>query len=157
MKQLLLLLFAFCIGGHASAFSGNDSTEIRKVIDQLFDGMRENDSAKVRACFKPEPTMVSFTDERGKMNPTGGLKQHQSELDRFLAQIANGQEAMFDERIFDVVIHVDGPMAVAWVPYTFYFGEKFSHCGVNNMTFAKTKDGWKIWSITDTRRLTTCD
>jgi hypothetical protein len=47
-------------------------------------------------------------------------------------------------------------MATAWVPYKFYRGRQFSHCGVNAFTLIKLTSEWKIGSITDTRREEQC-
>ena len=59
---------------------------------------------------------------------------------------------MWDERIGDVEVHIDGGLATAWVPYAFYLGEEFSHCGANAVHLARTSEGWKIIHLTDTRR-----
>ena len=66
--------------------------------------------------------------------------------------VGTPHKEQWDERIYDVKIQVDGPLATAWTPYKFYFGENFSHCGVNAFTLIKTDDGWKISGITDKRR-----
>jgi hypothetical protein len=47
---------------------------------------------------------------------------------------------------------VDGPLATAWMDYTFHVGERFSHCGVNAFQLFRSDDGWQIIQIADTRR-----
>lgn len=37
------------------------------------------------------------------------------------------------------------------LPYSFYVNDKLSHSGTNVITLVKTKDGWKISYIADTR------
>jgi hypothetical protein len=75
-----------------------------------------------------------------------------------------------DERIWNVEIRRDGPLASAWVPYAFYVGEEMSHCGTNAVQLARLTTGggsddgnammratrWQIVQITDTRR-SDCD
>ena len=64
---------------------------------------------------------------------------------------------MWDERIGDIDVRIDGGLATAWMPYAFYLGDRFSHCGVNAFHLTLTSEGWKILHITDTRRTTDCD
>ena len=39
---------------------------------------------------------------------------------------------------------VDGDMAQAWGPYTFFANGKISHCGINSLSMVRTDDGWKV-------------
>lgn len=59
---------------------------------------------------------------------------------------------MWDERIWDVEIRVDGPLASAWVPYVFYHGTERSHCGVNALQLVQQGNDWRIVQLTDTQR-----
>ena len=66
----------------------------------------------------------------------------------------------FDERVGEVEVRVDDGLATAWMPYRFYAGDRFSHCGVNAMQFVRyappgEAPRWRIVQIIDTRR-TTC-
>ncbi|MBK7883161.1 MAG: hypothetical protein IPJ81_04670 [Chitinophagaceae bacterium] len=42
------------------------------------------------------------------------------------------------------MIKEDGLLATAWLPYKFYYKNKFSHCGVNSIQLINTPKGWKI-------------
>jgi hypothetical protein len=61
-----------------------------------------------------------------------------------------------DERITFETIKIDGPLAVAWTPYKFYYEGKFSHCGVNSFQLVRLNGAWKIQYLIDTRRRTGC-
>ena len=50
-------------------------------------------------------------------------------------------------------IKIDGPLANVWVGYEFWLDDKLSHCGVNSIHLLKKKSGWKIFNITDSRRI----
>ena len=63
---------------------------------------------------------------------------------------------VLDERTFNEVVHLDGPLAVVWTEYSFYVGSRFSHCGVDVFQLAQTKEGWKVIALADTRRRTGC-
>jgi hypothetical protein len=124
---------------------------IRASVDKLFDGMRSGDSSGVRSVFIPQSTLTSVST-----NAKDSVMTHVSKTDDFVAAVGKPHTEKWDERIYDVKISVDGPMAIVWAPYKFYRGEAFSHCGVNVFTMIKTKSGWKINAITDTRRKTDC-
>ncbi len=59
---------------------------------------------------------------------------------------------LFEEKLLDYTIQVDGAMAHVWTPYEFFINGKFSHRGVNAFTMYKENENWKIVYIIDTRR-----
>ena len=65
-------------------------------------------------------------------------------------------EGKWDEQIYDVEVMVDGNMAVAWVPYTFYLDGSISHCGINSVMLLHDGSGWKVTQLSDTRRRENC-
>lgn len=128
-----------------------NEAEITKVIFKLFDGMRLGDSSMVSSCFYSEVEMfTSFTDKAG--NPH--LKK--GDLSKFLEAIGTPHEEIWDELIWDTDIKVDGNLAQVWTKYAFYVGENFSHCGVDAFLLTKTKEGWKIFHLADTRQREGC-
>jgi len=116
--------------------------QVRAVIQTLFDGMRAGDSAAVREVFHADARLMTATDE--------GVQA--TAIDRFVAAVGNPRDDVWDERTYDVRVDVDGPMAVAWVPYAFYRGDAFSHCGVNSVQFVRTEASWQVLQLVDTRR-----
>jgi hypothetical protein len=61
-----------------------------------------------------------------------------------------------DERISFETIRIDGPLAIVWTPYKFYFNGQFSHCGVNSFHLVRLNGSWKIHFLIDTRRKEPC-
>ena len=148
LPALLCLLFALS-WAHSTAAQpvGEDDHEaVRAAIDQLFDGMRAGDSTMVRETFAPSMRLMTVTMRNGQMTVLNTPE------DRFAQAVGTPHEEVWDERIWDVEIRVDGPLASAWVPYAFFMGDEFSHCGVNAFQLANLESGWKIIQITDTRR-----
>lgn len=133
------------------AFAQSEESLIRASVDKLFDGMRTGDSSIVRSVFMPQLTLTSVS-----INEKDSVVISNSKADGFVAAVGKPHPEKWDERISNVKISVDGPMATVWAPYKFFRGETFSHCGVNVFTMIKTKTGWKINAITDTRRKTNC-
>lgn len=129
----------------------SDSELILKQIDKLFDGMRAGDSSAVSKVFLPNATMQSISKDR-----EGNTRLSSGSLAAFKTAVGSPHDQVWDERVANIKINVDGDMATAWVPYSFYLEEKFSHCGVNSFLFIRSEKGWRAMSITDTRRNSDC-
>ena len=122
------------------------ATDVRATIEALFDGMRAGDSSAVRSVFHPDARLYTA------LGPTDSTTVRSTPVDDFVQAVGQPREAVWDERIWDVEIRVDGPLASAWVPYAFYLGDEFSHCGVNTVQLVRQAEGWRILQLTDTRR-----
>jgi hypothetical protein len=141
------LLFSAYFLCATSAFSQEYDPGIMGTVNALFDGMRAGDSTKVRNAFALGGTMMSVPE-----NPKDSIALKKSSIDGFVKAVGRPHPDKWDEQIFHPKISVDGPMAIVWAPYKFYLGKTFSHCGVNVFTLIKISSGWKITSVTDTRR-----
>lgn len=146
----LLTVVLFITPAHAQSASDKHDAVLR-TVQQLFDGMRAGDSTQVRAAFVPDAQMMTVANQDG----TGALRK--GSLDRFVAAVGEPHEAVWDERIWDVKVRIDGPMATVWAPYAFYLGDELSHCGVNAIQLLRQSDGWKIYHIADTRQQENCE
>lgn len=147
-------VFLFMLIGY-SAFgqSPNISEEeaIKEVIKNLFDGMRSRDTALMAEQFLPGAGLQSAVEDDLQMMSIRSIP-----LKRWLDNVAQPRPEIFDERILGYKINLDDNLAQVWTPYQFYLGERFSHCGANAFQLVKTKDGWKIFSVIDTKRKTDC-
>ncbi len=145
MKKLyFLLLLAF--PGLCLAQVDPEKDAVQAVVMAMFDGMRAGDSSAVGMLFLPQATMqtVMVTDN--------GPEIRNGSVAGFLNAVGTPREATLDERIWSYDIRIDGHLANVWTEYGLYYGDKFMHCGVNNFQLFKSGSGWKILSITDTRR-----
>jgi hypothetical protein len=149
-RLLALLLAAGLLAPSAPAqpteASSGPKDAVRATIDALFDGMRAGDSWAVRAVFHENARLHTA------LGPGDTTSVRATPVDAFVEAVGEPHEKVWDERIWDVDIQVDGPLASAWVPYVFYHGTERSHCGVNAMQFVRSGDGWTILQLTDTRR-----
>lgn len=127
-----------------------EAAAVRATIDRLFDGMRAGDSTVVRAAFHPEARLMTIGTREGK--PVMGTVS----IDAFVRAVGTPHDDVWDERISNVEIRVDGNLATAWMDYSFYTGDKFSHCGVNAFQLFRGPEGWKVFHIADTRRREAC-
>lgn len=129
-----------------SASIQEEGREVRETIDALFDGMRDGDSDAVRAIFHEEARLQTA------LGPDDATNLRSTSVDEFVEAVGQPRDEVWDERTWDVEVRVDGSLASAWVPYAFYLGDEFSHCGVNAVQLVRHTDGWKIHQLTDTRR-----
>ena len=135
-----------------SAQAQTSALEIRKTVDKLFEGMKSGDSAIVRSVFMKVNSFSTIS----KNAKDSVIVKSDGDAEGFIRAVGTPHKEVWDERIYNVKITTDGPMAIVWAPYKFYRGETFSHCGVNVFTLIQTANGWKIKEITDTRRKEDC-
>lgn len=128
-----------------------DQQAVIQTIKVLFDGMRAGDSTMLRSVLHPEAHLQSsFTNKEGISMLKGGS------VDGWVTSVGTSHEEIYDEKIWSYKVRIDDNLASAWTEYTFYVGDKMSHCGVNAFHLVNTKEGWKISHITDTRRKQNC-
>jgi hypothetical protein len=151
MKKLKSVLFVFSCFFVVGAHAQTTEQVIIKQIEQLFDGMRESDSAKVSAVFHPDAVMLTSYQEAG-----GVPKMHRGDLQTFLTSIGTEHPYVWDEKIYSYDIRISDNLAQVWTEYAFWRGDKRSHCGINAFQLVRLGDGWKIVQITDTRRRRDC-
>ncbi|MEM1117433.1 MAG: nuclear transport factor 2 family protein [Bacteroidota bacterium] len=144
----LLTLLVLALPASAQDHAGHDDPEaaVRATVQSLFDGMRTKDTTAVRAAFHPDGRLMTSMMQDGEPNVV------ETPIDAFVSALA-ASTVVWDERVDDGYdVRVDDGLATAWVPYEFWAGETFSHCGVNAMIFARTSRGWEIVQVMDTRR-----
>jgi hypothetical protein len=117
----------------------------------VFDAMRTRDTSLLRAAFDTSARLVGVST-RG-VAPAVQLTTPA----RFGAAIASAPAgAVWNERIFDPEVRIDGPVAQVWAYYTFHLSDKFSHCGVDAFMLLKVGGDWKITQLADSRRTDGC-
>jgi hypothetical protein len=131
------------------AQSADDS--VRSAVNQLFTAMKNADSALLVSTFSDSAILQTIVDKNGKIQV-----KTESVLD-FAGQLVTMQKDFLDERIVFDVVRIDGPLAIAWTPYKFYYKGKFSHCGTNSFQLVRINGNWKIQYLVDTRRMQGCE
>jgi hypothetical protein len=135
-----------------SARQASLEKDVLAVVNRLFDGMRAGDSAMARSAFDAMAELVSVSPP----DSSGFHHVSVTPVDRFLAAIGTPHPDVWDERIFDTEVRVDGGLASVWAKYAFYRGDTLNHCGVDVFELALRPDGWKIIHVADTRRTANC-
>ena len=145
MKKLILLLLFIPL----VSFGQDDEKEkLKTVVNTFFEGFHSKDSLLI----------VSVIDKSFDLNSTS-LKEGKGVLrningDNFVSAIVSRPDSpVWKEKLLSFNIKIDGPLANVWVDYEFWVDDKLSYCGVNSINLLKKKSGWKIFNITDSRRI----
>ena len=151
LTMAFVLIAALSAPAPAAAQDGEEAA-VMAVVEAMFDAMRAGDSAAMRAVLHPTATGASASVRDGVSTLT-----REESLDGFVQAVGTPHEEVWDERIWDTEVRVDGNLATAWMKYAFYAGEEFSHCGVDAFQLFKGEDGWKVFHVADTRRREGCE
>jgi len=154
MKYLYtsLVLIATLLSASSINAQQTETEQVKKVIEDLFIGMKQGDSSLVSSLFRKDVRMLtSYT------SPEGQPLLKEGSLQDFLIAIGTPHPNVWNEKIWNTEIQIDDNLAQVWTDYAFYVDDKFSHCGVDAFQLAKENDGqWKIVHLIDTRRKSPC-
>lgn len=150
MKKVIVCCILLIAGYTGKAQTAADS--VKAVISQLFTAMRNADSAGIVNCFAEKHSLQTLVRDKD-----GNMQSKNELVADFGRNIARLPKNAADERIEFAAVNTDGSLASVWTPYKFYFNGNFSHCGVNSFQLLRTKDGWKILYLVDTRRKEPCE
>jgi hypothetical protein len=120
---------------------------VKATINRLFEGMKNADTVAVRSAFTNDPILHTVATNKKKK-----VYVRVEKFNDFVKITGQQKEGEADERVQFETIRIDGPMAMVWAPYEFYYKGKFRHCGVNSFQLVRLEDGWKINYLIDTRR-----
>jgi len=137
---------------NSSAYAQSDVEGVKAAVNTLFEGMKKGDTALLRSTFAPGGVLQTVVKNR-----EGEVRVMTEPLDSFVVAVGRPHTEVYDERIQFETVKIDGDLAIAWTPYKFFIGDKFSHCGVNSFQLVKLKGQWKIQYIIDTRRRAGCE
>lgn len=150
MNKFLLFLTFVIVSFTASAQSAEDS--VKAAVNKLFEGMKNSDAALLRSAFADSAVLQTIS-----RNKEGKTIIQSEDVNAFANFISKQPKGAADERIVFDLIKIDGPLAIVWTPYKFYFNTVFSHCGVNSFQLVKVDGDWKIQYLIDTRRKKGCE
>ncbi len=122
-------------------FGQDDKQAAIRVVDGLFAGMRAKNAEQIRAAFAPDVHFIAIQKPRdGK----GVSRSNVETGEAFVKMISESKSGEFIEKMISPEAVIDGDLAVVSGRYTFYVGDKFSHCGKDVFNLVRTESGWKI-------------
>lgn len=151
MRNHRLVMAAALIVCAASPVRAQDAerSAVLATVQKLFTGMRTRDTAAIMEAFDSTARMVGVSRDGARLTLTPPSS--------FAAGVARAKAGdVWNERIFDPEVRIDGNVAQVWTYYTFHLNGKFSHCGVDAFMLRKVGGTWKITQLADTQRREGC-
>ncbi|HYC40689.1 MAG TPA: nuclear transport factor 2 family protein [Chitinophagaceae bacterium] len=149
MRSFFIALTSLLLPALLKAQTAEDS--VKAVIEKMFKCMQRSDAEGLRSVFADSAILQTIS-----RNKEGKVFVRTDRKDDFIAFVGKQNPGAADERISFETVKVDGPLALAWTPYQFYFNGQFSHCGVNSFQLVRLEGLWKIQYLIDTRRRNPC-
>lgn len=148
-KTLFALIFLLLISAMISAQPSKNADEknAADVPDKLFEAMRMKNADAIRVLFNAEGQLVAIDKPR---SGEGLSKTRVLSGDAFAKLISEAKGAEFVEKMPNKEVKINGDLATVSGRYTFYLGEKFSHCGTNTFNLVRAESGWKIANAAST-------
>jgi hypothetical protein len=141
MKTLIIAFILIGIFSISTIAQTDDKTAAIDVVNRLFAGMKAKDAEQIKAAFAAEGQLVAIDKPRdGK----GLSKTRLFTGEAFAKMISEAKGGDFIEMMPSPEARVSGDMALVTGRYTFYVGDKFSHCGTNTFNLVRTETGWRI-------------
>jgi len=128
-----------------------DRAAVLATVQKVFTAMRTRDTALLRQAFDTSARLAGVSTRNGpaSVRLTAPMA--------FGAAIASAPAGdVWNERIWDPEVRIDGDVAQVWAYYTFHRNATFSHCGVDAFMLLKVGGEWKITQLADSRRTTGC-
>ena len=150
MHRIVFLLILL-IGGYSYSFAQSAEDSVKNAVNLLFEGMKNSDPSILKKAFADSAILQTI----GRTKEGKTLIRNEK-IDAFAESVSKAPKGSLDERIQFETIKIDGPLAIVWTPYKFYYDSKFSHCGVNSFQLVRINGEWKIQYLIDTRRRDGC-
>ena len=144
-------LFVIAASATSARAQEAEKTAVLAVVQKVFDAMRTRDTALLSVAFDTTARLVGVRTRDGASTLT------LISAGQFGGAIARSPAGdVWNERIFDPEVRIDGDVAQVWAYYTFHQNKQFSHCGVDAFMLRKVGSQWKITQLSDSRRTTGC-
>ena len=146
MKRFAIL-FTVVLALTSTVHAQTTEDSVKVTINRLFEGMKNADTVLLKSAFTDDPILQTVATNKKKQ-----VYIKSDKFKDFVKFIGDQKVGEADERVEFETIRIDGPLAMVWAPYQFYYKGKFHHCGVNSFQLVRIDDNWKIQYLIDTRR-----
>jgi hypothetical protein len=146
------LLLATAVLSPEVAFAQDaERAGVLATVQKVFDAMRTRDTALLSSAFDTTGRLVSSNK---RSTPPSIRLMPPSQFGAALLRAPAGD--VWNERIYDPEVRIDGDVAQVWAYYTFHRNSTFSHCGIDAFMLVKVGTTWKITQLADTQRTENC-
>lgn len=150
--KILILLFLTFSAFNISAQKSFSERDAINIINTFFEGFHKGDTLIMNTVLLSNATLQSVST-----TTKGEDVIDEIHFGNFKTSIAERPlNQLWEEKILEYKVSIDGNLAHVWAPYEFYLNGKFSHCGANAFTLVKLSEAWKILHLIDSRRKENC-
>ncbi len=110
---------------------------VMQPIDAFVTSLRTRDTALLVSLFSPRAQWV--TAGYGDQGIT--IRRRPAIAD---VQILTRPGGVLDEQLYDIVVRIDGDIALVWAPYRFLIGGRLSHCGHDAFHLVREQGTWRL-------------
>jgi Domain of unknown function (DUF4440) len=123
---------------------------VLSTVQKVFDAMRTRDTVLLLSAFD---TTARLAGVSARGTPAVTLNT----VSQFATGISRAPAGdVWNERMYEPEVRVDGNVAQVWGYYTFHRNGTFSHCGADAFMLLRVGAEWKITQLADSRRTTGC-
>jgi hypothetical protein len=151
MQRSFVALCLLASLGLPAAAQDSERAAVLATVQKLFDAMRTRDTILLQQAFDTSGRLIR-ENTRGPAPAVGHTTP--SQFGAGFNRAPAG--AVWNERIYDPEVRIDGNVAQVWAYYTFHVGSTFNHCGVDAFMLLKVRGTWKITQVADTSRQQGC-
>jgi citrate lyase beta subunit len=146
-----LLLAAATLAPRVSPAQDAERASVLAAVQKVFDAMRTRDTALLSQAFDTTGRMVRINT---RSTPPAVSLVHPAQFAASILRAPAGD--VWNERIYDPEVRIDGDIAQVWAYYTFHRNATFSHCGVDAFMLVKVAGAWKVTQLADSQRKEGC-
>jgi hypothetical protein len=155
--RLGALLLALCLFGDVpsqvavagapsgEAGSSSEQQAVLATVERFFSAMLSRDVDTWKEILLPDGKSRRFARDA-----QGNWRMRSASNPEDIERLSAG-EGRWEERMYDPIVHIRGPMAVVWTPYTFHLDGTFSHCGIDAFSLVKLDGAWHMadamWTV----------
>ena len=156
MRQRPILtigLLVMLVGSWVTPVRAQDAERaaVLATVQKVFQAMRTRDTALLTQAFDSSARLAGVSARNG---PPSVRLMLPSAFGSAIASAKAGD--VWNERIWDPEVRIDGDVAQVWAYYTFHLNNTFSHCGIDAFMLLKVGSEWKITQLADSHRTTGC-
>ena len=150
MRRIQVIAIVLFVGAASARAQDPQTAMIMTTVHKVFDAMRTRDTVLLASAFDTTARLVGPPRNNG----TSVSLITPSQFGAALTRAPAGD--VWNERIYDAEVRIDGDVATVWAYYTFHRNKEFSHCGVDAFMLRQIAGQWKITQLSDSRRTTNC-
>ena len=141
MKKIILIGLMLC----STCLFAQERSHPMEAVERFFTAFHAKDSLGMQEIMHSKARLLRAA-VRSKQSVVV-----ENNIEKFIRAVATRNASpTWEEQLGEPVVQQNQNLATVWVPFRFYLGGKFSHCGVNAFTLVTEGTRWKILSLIDT-------